>query len=76
MNKASQIVKITEEKLGNISPKEIKDILKSIPSVHDEGLEKAVQLRDTKEIGKIILMSIYQVTQKNVEETHDYERHN
>lgn len=67
MNKASYIVKMTEEKIGNISFKEIEEILKDIPSMHDEALEKAVQLRDAEGIGKIILMSIYQVTQKNIE---------
>lgn len=67
MNKATHIVKMTEEKIGSISFKEIEEILKIIPSIHNEALEKAVQLRDVKEIGQIILMSIYQVTQKNIE---------
>ena len=65
--KATHIINMTEEKLGNISAQEIKETLKIIPSMHDEDLEKAVQSRDAEKIGKIILMSVYQVTQKNIE---------
>ena len=65
--KATHIINMTEEKIGKITAQEIKEILKNIPSLHDEALEKAVQLRDVKGIGQIMLMSIYQLSQKNIE---------
>ena len=65
--KATHIINMTEEKIGKITAQEIKEILKNIPSMHDEALEQSIQLRDATAIGQVILMSVYQTTQKNIE---------
>ena len=65
--KATHIVNMTEEKIGKITAEEIKEILKIIPSMHNEALEQSVQLRDAAAIGQVVLMSIYQITQDNIE---------
>ena len=64
--KLQHIINMTEEKIGKISFEEIQELLKNIPEVHHESLERAVHEREAGLIGTIILMSIYQVAQDEI----------
>ena len=66
--KLQHIIDMTEEKIGKINFEEIKEALKNLPDGNKDYIETAVRERNVEDIGKFILMSIYQVTQDKVKE--------
>ena len=64
--KLQHIIDMTEAKIGKIKFNEIKESVKEIPNIHEEDLEKAVHSRNVEDIGRIVLMGIYQVEQDKI----------
>lgn len=64
--KLQRIINMTEEKIGNISFEEIQELLKTIPEQNGKDIEEAVKARNVEDLGKFILMSIYQVAQDKI----------
>jgi len=63
--KLEHILSVTEKEIGNIPFVEIKGILNDLPDLYSD-LEKAVQDRNAKAIGNIILMAIYNDKQSRI----------
>jgi len=63
--KTRHIINVTEKEIGNIPFVEIKGILNDLPDLYSD-LEKAVQDRNAKAVGNIILMAIYNDKQSRI----------
>lgn len=64
--KLSTIVSLTENKIGSMKYSEIQRRLENIDPMHHQAIEDCIHKRDTKNLGMLIMMGIYQDVQADV----------
>lgn len=62
----STIIARTEKHISNISYADIQRRFENIAEEHHDGIEKCLHTRDTKSLGMLVMMAIYQDVQAEI----------